>query len=195
MGLALRLAFYGMIGLQVFVLMSLLRRYDFIDRAEKGIGQSSMTEANEIDSFVSSMAGISILASLAIFALLITWLFNVTRSNRIKGAKFSNSDAWAIGGFFLPVANLFIPYKFLKENLEFTHGDHREITNLIRYLNIWWFGYLATVALRQVASNMSTETLSSMKTSDGTSIVASLVLIVACVFAGFVVDTLSPKVK
>lgn len=182
-----------MAGIQALIALSYFQRYQLVERIETDFESVTSAEADRVDGFVSSMTSVMFLAYFVIFVLLVTWLFKLTKTNRTNGANFSKSNGWAIGGFFIPFANLFIPYKFLKENIQFRQLKSQSAEKLNNQLKIWWFSYLGATVLARAVTNMPGETASELKASDATSIVGALVFLVACVFAAQVVKGVTPE--
>jgi hypothetical protein len=58
------------------------------------------------------------------------------------------SPAWAVGGFFVPIIHLFLPYQAVKEI--WVNGPVDSEPDSI-WLRVWWFGLLGSMALSRFA--------------------------------------------
>jgi hypothetical protein len=66
---------------------------------------------NDANAFPAAMIILSGLVALAIFVLLIIWLYRAAKNNEALGRQYPRlGPGWAIGGWFIPVANLVIPF-------------------------------------------------------------------------------------
>lgn len=66
---------------------------------------------NDANALPASMIILSGLVGLAIFVLLVIWLYRAAKNNEALGRMNSRLGAgWAIGGWFIPIANLVIPF-------------------------------------------------------------------------------------
>jgi hypothetical protein len=72
--------------------------------------------ADNADNLVGAAVGILALVSLAIFVLLIIWLWRAAKNNEALGRLQPRlGPGWAIGGWFIPFANLIIPVLILQD--------------------------------------------------------------------------------
>ncbi len=64
--------------------------------------------------FLSSLAMLSVyILAIVLFCV---WLHRVARNARALGVRnLDNTPGWAVGYFFIPIMNLFVPYKAVKE--------------------------------------------------------------------------------
>jgi hypothetical protein len=66
---------------------------------------------NDSNALAGSMIILSGLVSIAIFVLLIIWLYRAAKNNEALGRLNPRlGPGWAIGGWFIPVANFVIPF-------------------------------------------------------------------------------------
>lgn len=84
---------------------------------------------------LSFLAGLSLLAA---FVLFIIWSFRVAKNGRALGYPASLSPGWAIGGWFIPIANLFLPY------LSIRGGAPADTQALVLR---WWLAYVGASLL------------------------------------------------
>ena len=66
---------------------------------------------NDANALPASMIILSGLVGLAIFVLLVIWLYRAAKNNEALGRLNPRlGSGWAIGGWFIPIANLVIPF-------------------------------------------------------------------------------------
>jgi len=91
------------------------------------------------------------------------WLFRANKNSHAiyPEKKFEFTPGWAVGSYFIPALSLFWPYKVMKEMW---------IANVVKstdkrhaLLLIWWFAFLLTNLIPNVASKMTVESLPQMK--------------------------------
>ena len=63
---------------------------------------------------MATLAGLYVLVSVAVLVLLIVLLFRATKQAAAAGAtELPHRPGWAIAGWFVPVANLFVPFRMM----------------------------------------------------------------------------------
>ena len=100
----------------------------------------------------NSLAGVAELATWVLTGLLLCsglvflcWLYRAACNARALGARgMQVSPAWAVGGFFVPIIHLFLPYQAVKEI--WVNGSVDSEPDSI-WLKIWWFCLLGSMAL------------------------------------------------
>lgn len=100
----------------------------------------------------NSLAGVAELVTWVLTGLLLCsglvflcWLYRAACNARALGARgMQVSPAWAVGGFFVPIIHLFLPYQAVKEI--WVNGSVDSEPDSI-WLKIWWFCLLGSMAL------------------------------------------------
>ena len=113
------------------------------------------TNINEVllpSDVVTGMVGI---AQLLIFCILgVTFLRWIYRANKnlgaISGQAMNFTPGWAVGWYFVPIANLFKPFQAMKEIWEVSHKNKDSATAL---LGVWWVLWLVSGLLGNQAFN------------------------------------------
>jgi hypothetical protein len=104
---------------------------------------------NDAANFPAAMLLIFVLLSLAIFVVFIIWLFRAAKNNEALGRVNPRfGPGWAIGSWFIPLANLVIPVLIVSDiwrgsDPSVPRGDpnwRRAPAGPIVYL--WWAAYL-----------------------------------------------------
>ncbi|MEU8003985.1 DUF4328 domain-containing protein [Catellatospora sp. NPDC049111] len=93
---------------------------------------------------MASTAGerLSLLASLLAAAAFVVWLHQARRAAGRLGGALEWAPGWAVGGWFIPVANLFIPYRVVRD--VWRAGGPLAPRAPVRR---WWASVLITVLL------------------------------------------------
>lgn len=72
--------------------------------------------SDDADDFVTAAALIMIVCSLAVFVLLLVWMWRVAKNAELAGrARPRFAPGWTIGGWFIPLANLVIPVLVMQD--------------------------------------------------------------------------------
>lgn len=69
----------------------------------------SLSEFEDAQDAVGATVGLHILASLALIVVLIIWQWRHAKNAEAMGVRGGLGPGWAIGGWFIPVANLVLP--------------------------------------------------------------------------------------
>jgi hypothetical protein len=69
--------------------------------------------------FATALTGVLGLTAVAVYiatvVVFLMWLYRVSNNVAAFGQPRQTSGGWAVGSFFVPIANLFIPYQAIKE--------------------------------------------------------------------------------
>ena len=77
-----------------------------------------------------------VLSTLACWILVGRWIYRVSANAHALSAEMTITPGWAVGFYFVPIANLFKPYQALKETWHGSHfGGEGEGAGL---LPLWW---------------------------------------------------------
>lgn len=94
----------------------------------------------------------------------ILWFQRAYYNLAILTGNTEYDNGWAIGSWFIPIANLFIPYKIMKELYEKTDQyllisedeDYTENRLTIKYIGWWWaLWIISNVSFRIIDNGMS----------------------------------------
>jgi hypothetical protein len=121
-------------------------------------------KAQDFADLEDALSGIRALASLLVLALvilLIIWLFQLTRSVGRHGAPERRwSPGWAVGGWFIPLANFVIPWLIFREGEKIAVAAASGRTNEwakapVRFTsNLWWISVVLGEVLLLVGGGM-----------------------------------------
>jgi hypothetical protein len=83
------------------------------------IGEDQEISDNPMGFLALALTGVLGLATIAVYigttVVFLMWLYRVSNNVAAFGKRTANSSGWAVGSFFVPIANLFIPYQSIKD--------------------------------------------------------------------------------
>ena len=121
--------------------------------------RSSMRDLIDADESIEMVINGYLWIALATFGILIMWSWRVAKNTHLWATP-RHSTGWAIGGWFCPIANFFVPYRILHDGWRLTPnsgsksydpvgGPTERVTNekltplLIGWI-AWWAGHLVS---------------------------------------------------
>ena len=135
----------------VFALINEARAFDTWSGPGGGGTLSALARAEESRSAIEGFLG---LATLVIVVLTIIWWYQAARAiEHTTTAGRTWTPGWAIGGWFIPFANLVIP-KLVLNQIDRVSGAADEGTTewkerrVMSIIHAWWVFWLAAVLLR-----------------------------------------------
>lgn len=144
------------------------------------------------------LAVLEVIIYLATVVFFLMWLYRVYGNLRAfnPGARLEYSRGWALGSFFIPFANLIVPYRAVKEAWQKSGPPDEALLSAPSppaYFPIWWLFWL----LASFAGNISLRASLNENVSESTatiiSVVAGALSIIAAVFAYLVVDAIDKR--
>jgi hypothetical protein len=113
---ALTWLFAAHIFLSVLLIIGVFNHLRVLGDKEIGGLVLDTDAVNDANAFPAAMIILSGLVGLAIFVLLIIWLYRAAKNNEALGRQNPRlGPGWAIGGWFIPVANFVIPFIVLDD--------------------------------------------------------------------------------
>lgn len=79
------------------------------------------------------------LALLACFVLVGRWIYRTNKNAHCLSADMTTSPGWAVGWFFIPLANLVMPYQAMKETWRESHEAAGQMADVDSPLLPWWW--------------------------------------------------------
>lgn len=160
----------------------------------------SLSTAESMDRW-GVVAGISDLAFLALIGpVFITWLYLAHDSDRMYRPALQHRSGWAIGGWFVPILNLWRPLQMVNDvrrgAIGHDHADGARLTG-------WWWGLvLATGLLSRLAGaflpdggESRRDTFAALQDVSVTLLAATVASAVCCVLAIAVVRNVTRLVR
>lgn len=84
--------------------------------------------------------------------LFITWLYRGHRSDHMEPLSLQHKSGWAIGGWFVPILNLWRPYQMVTDLRRGAAGTRHPLTYPVQAL--WWGAFLVYSALDRVVGRL-----------------------------------------
>ena len=84
--------------------------------------------------------------------LFITWLFRAHRSDRMYPVQLHHASGWAIGGWFVPILNLWRPVQMVIDVRRGASDTGWAPTALVRW---WWAMLLVSAVVQEVANDLA----------------------------------------
>jgi len=155
--------------------------------------RSSMRELVDADESVEMVMNGLLWVVLATFVILIMWSWRVAKNTHLWATP-RHSTGWAIGGWFCPIANFFVPYRILHDGWRLTPnsgskrydpvgGPTEQVTNqkltplLIGWI-AWWTGHLVA----RVGSSGNPESLKGLADQEAWAAAGFFIIAAASVF-------------
>jgi hypothetical protein len=111
--------------------------------------------------FTLILSLLSLVAELASAIVFSMWIVRVARNVRALGATgLEFTPGWAVGWFFVPIANFFKPFQAMREIWKASKNPLRwreEATG--RVVGWWWLGFLAMTVVDYLASDLGASAL------------------------------------
>jgi len=108
---ALTWLFATHVGLTAVLIIGVFNHLRVLGDKESGGLVFDTKAVNDANALAASMIILSGLVALAIFVLLVIWLYRAAKNNEALGRMNPRlGPGWAIGGWLIPIANLVIPF-------------------------------------------------------------------------------------
>lgn len=93
-----------------------------------------------LSSTAQAAQGVSQLASLGslvVYVIFIVWFHRAATNGRDLGISARRSPGWAVGGWFIPIGNLFLPFQSASDFFPLGHPDRKIVGQ-------WWGFYIGS---------------------------------------------------
>ncbi|TDC49920.1 DUF4328 domain-containing protein [Jiangella ureilytica] len=151
-------------------------------------GSADVERLDAADDLVVISGWLWILIVLAIAPVFIVWQYRHARNARVLGST-SWGPGWAIGGWFIPIANFVLPVRQLWVASKFS--DPRQ--NGAGIVIAWGITWAITTTVSRAAGRQETNTLEDFRSMDTTSLVGGVLGIAAAGLAILMVRELTRK--
>ncbi len=150
---------------------------------------------------LNALVMLPVLVGTIVFFLI--WLHTAVENlQRLGTRKPEYSPGWAVGGFFIPIANLFIPYKAVKETwvlsdprLETPGEEMWQQRGASSIVGWWWAFWILSTVVERISSRISNDvdSLNGVYTAAKVEIVTDALVIIAAVLAIMVISGLDRR--
>ncbi|MFF3017730.1 DUF4328 domain-containing protein [Streptomyces sp. NPDC057939] len=156
------------------------------------VGDPLSVEDDSLD-LADTLAGLTGIAQftlrLATIVVFLVWFHRVRCNGQVfRPDGFTQSTGWAIGGWFVPLANLYFPYRTARETWEAStrsapDGSYRSTS--IAPVTAWWIVFVAGLLIDRVFASQyrNAETPEELRVVSAIGGVSDLTNIVAAVLA------------
>jgi hypothetical protein len=148
-GTALSVMMFIAAGLAALAAFARFNRYSVVQDVMDGKVDSFSSTVADADDMVATFAGMLGFAGIAVFVLLIIWTYKNVANMRDLGYPARGSNGMAIGGFFIPIANIFIPYRYFNDIARYLMGRGYPSARYSK-LPLWWWLYIGGVVVSYV---------------------------------------------
>lgn len=165
--------------------------------AEPAAGSGDSLSLDLADVLTGLGGALQLLSMVGTAAVFITWFHRVRVNGGIfRPDCFTQDRGWAIGAWFIPIGNLFLPYRTARQIWTAStqlgpDGSYRHVSSAP--VTAWWVLWVAALIADRVHSRMSTyaETTEAIRNAAAVGVVASLLLVAAAVLAALFVRKLT----
>jgi membrane protease YdiL (CAAX protease family) len=169
-------------------------RLDAVDRYRNG-DISALADVRDGDDAVDASASILVLLNIALLVLIIIFLYRAVKNTETwNREKEKWTPGWAIGGWFIPLANFVIPFLVVRETWQRSSPSYvagtseRPSTGLLWG---WWLLFIVGIVAIQVDPGGDNPTLDEIRVRDGFGIGGLVLLAVAAVLMMLMVRRLA----
>jgi hypothetical protein len=115
--------------------------------------------------------------NLALVIMVAMWIYRAAHNARLVRPSMQNSPAWAVGWYFIPVANLWKPYQAMSEIWRIScHPDSWKSVGAPVVMGWWWAGWLLSNMISNGANRAAT-----LATTDAIYTLSAVLSILACI--------------
>ncbi|MFI6003097.1 DUF4328 domain-containing protein [Streptomyces sp. NPDC051366] len=150
------------------------------------VGDSTLEQGDLLTGVAGVLQFVMLLATAVVFVI---WFHRVRVNGEIFAPDgFSQTRGWAIGSWFIPIGNLFLPFRIAKQiwaasTQRGPDGSYREVSAVP--LNAWWALWVGSLVLDRVFGQMykRAETPEALRAASAVGIVTDLFTVGAAVLA------------
>ncbi len=176
--------------LALIVLVSVLAvlahagRIGYIDEVDES-GSIDPDRADAVDGFVILTSVVLwLLLGAAIAAVFIVWQYRHAENARILGASGRlTSPGWAVGGWFIPAANVFLPMRNLYTTARYSSPDQRAPGIVVVWAVTFGIAYALRITSASPQDDADPDYLDLLRVSDGLAMAAHVLYAAAAVLA------------
>lgn len=154
----------------VYNLTRNLNQQDLLQRIQQGAGNYTLGEIVENDRQIKLASGLASLLGVVLAIVFITWFKRAYTNLSRAGVETQSGPGWAIGAWFVPIVNMFLPLIIMleiwkKKKDYVANGKTGQDEELVSYqkevskglgqffILIWWVTYMISAVLSVMAVN------------------------------------------
>ena len=167
-----------------------------IPTEEQELGDNPMGAAVMFVTLLLALLGVLIYLTTVVFFLM--WLYRAANNVRHfdPWRRLEHSPGWAVGSFFIPIVNLFVPYRAVKEVWQKSGPPGEAVLaepSPPAFFPIWWLFWLLSCFADNISMRATFNENVPESTATMISIVANALSVVAAVFAYLVVHAVDKR--
>ncbi|MFE6843738.1 DUF4328 domain-containing protein [Streptomyces sp. NPDC057686] len=163
--------------------------FSLMQRLAAGASNVSDSTLERGDVLTGAAGVLQYLTTLATAVVFIIWFHRVRVNGEIlRPDAFSLTRGWAIGSWFIPVGNLFLPFRIARQIWVAStqlgpDGSHRQVS--AAPVNAWWALWVGSLVLDRVFDQMykRAETPEALRSASALGAVTDLATVAAAVLA------------
>lgn len=168
-----------------------------LDPATPAAAQGELTPGLEASESVMTLSALAYFAVFLVSAIVtLKWIYRVNFNARRLGRGKTISAGWSVGWFFVPVANLVMPFRGLRETWQIAEAPLAWRTAPTPALLRWWWGFwLVSNGLASAGARIedSAQHLGAVLTGSALTAAAALLGLIAALLLIRIVRRLSAK--
>ncbi|MFE5486614.1 DUF4328 domain-containing protein [Streptomyces sp. NPDC056527] len=138
----------------LFAVYAGVRAYTLIDE-DRGFALASQQELDDADALYQRAGHIQSVAFLVCAVVFIVWFYWMRRDGGVLGPdRFRNGPGWAIGSWFIPLANFWMPYRIAVDIWGASTrlpADGEPYKASFWPVNLWWGLFVTTTLFSRYA--------------------------------------------
>jgi hypothetical protein len=159
-------------------------RISKIDAFDNNRTFANLSDLHDADDAVSAMAGVVGLIMVAVFVVFIIFLFRASKNTELwDTSRRTWTPGWAIGGWFIPLANFVIPVLVIldiwRRTPERSADGEARANPSASLVGVWWVLFLIGTVLIRI--DFDYNTLDEYKTQDWAHIAGCISLAISAV--------------
>ena len=128
-----------------------------LDLSVDPLGDNQEISDNPMGFLALALTGVLGLATIAVYiatvVVFLMWLYRVSNNVAAFGGTTQHSSGWAVGSFFVPIMNLFVPYQAVRDIWNKSEPNPTDAISYVAsppgYFPAWWGFWIAS----NIASN------------------------------------------
>jgi hypothetical protein len=125
---------------------------------------SALRDIEDADALVAGTGALAVMLMIAVFVLIVIWLWRAAKNLEVLGrANPSLGPGWAIGGWFIPLANFVLPALVINDTwrgadprVAIGRADWKRAPGSGLFV-VWWIAFVAAGLLGIVSGGFSNE--------------------------------------
>lgn len=151
---------YAQVAIAVIALISGLMEYQLLTQFQQGQfseGPAAEAAGAANDRRQAVIGILQVLIFIASGVAILVWMYRANANVRSLGAQgMKFTPGWAVGWFFVPFANLFMPYRALKELWQASAAPHAWTNEKVSGLfPVWWTLWIVSGVAGQIAFRLA----------------------------------------